>query len=332
MFDQGAPITVTNRRLRRKILTLIEAGEFDEISKLATPKMRVEAVRGAKFQVKDETVVMDGEKLPRALSNRLIAMVDAEINTDPFLNFWENLKKNPSEDSRKDLFAFLEANHVPITPDGHFIAYKGVTNEFKDTHTRTMDNSPGRIVRMRRKDVDPNRNNTCSSGLHVAAFRYAKGFSGVLLDVKVNPRDVVTVPPDYNEQKIRVCRYEVLGVHEEHKEHTKQVMRKKAKANTLNLAGRKRGASTFIPVTKEALDLLLVGDGRKPISIVVTDARSRFVLVTREKPAKTKFAKTFKRGKPIFVTKDALETAKIGNHDDYVATKTKLGIEVRPAK
>ena len=64
---------------------------------------------------------------------------------------------------------------------------------------------------MERGQVDADRERTCSFGLHVAAFSYASNFTGgILLEVEVNPRDVVAVPPDYNQQKMRVCRYRVL--------------------------------------------------------------------------------------------------------------------------
>jgi hypothetical protein len=33
-----------------------------------------------------------------------------------------------------------------------------------------------------------------------------------MLEVEVNPGDVVAIPSDYNHSKIRVCRYKVLGV------------------------------------------------------------------------------------------------------------------------
>ena len=63
-----------------------------------------------------------------------------------------------------------------------------------------------------REKVDKNREQTCSTGLHVASYNYAKGYSGdVMIMVKVNPRDVVAVPTDYNNEKMRVCQYEVMG-------------------------------------------------------------------------------------------------------------------------
>jgi hypothetical protein len=333
MFDKGAPVTVTDKKVRNRVLGLIRSSNFSEIANVATAKGRIEHGSKGRFRVVKGRVVIKGEHLPEALSRRLIQLVNVGASTKPLQAFWENLRKNPRADSKEDLYKFLEANHVPITPDGYFIAYRKVRSNFKDGHTGTMDNSPGRTVKMPRKDVDPNRNNSCSTGLHVAGFGYAQSFSGsILLDVKVNPRDVVTVPTEYKNDKIRVCRFQVLGVHEREVEYKEQVLRKKIEANTVTLAGRKRGKTTFVPVTKEALELLLTGDGRKPISVVVTDARSRFVLVTREVPKKTKFSKTFKRGQQIFATKEALETAKIGGFSEYIAKKTKTGMEIRPIK
>ena len=38
-------------------------------------------------------------------------------------------------------------------------------------------------------------------------------FSGdVIIEVEVEPQDVVAVPPDYNQAKMRVWRYKILGI------------------------------------------------------------------------------------------------------------------------
>lgn len=36
----------------------------------------------------------------------------------------------------------------------------------------------------------------------------------VLLEVKIHPKDVVAIPTDYNQQKMRVCEYTVLAVND----------------------------------------------------------------------------------------------------------------------
>jgi len=155
-----------------------------------------------------------GEEIPTALHDRILAFYREGLPFDNLLLFWDNLKKNPSYNSRQQLFTFLEQNGHPLTEDGCFIAYRGVTKEFKDRHTHTFDNSVGAVCAMPRSEVDDNPNRTCSKGLHVAAYEYAHNFAsdGYTMEVKVNPKDVVAVPTDYNGQKMRVCRFEVVAI------------------------------------------------------------------------------------------------------------------------
>jgi hypothetical protein len=77
-----------------------------------------------------------------------------------------------------------------------------------------MDNSPGRVVEMERNKVDDNKDQTCSTGLHFCGLSYLGHFGGSdsrIVIVKINPRDVVSIPSDYNGAKGRACRYEVIG-------------------------------------------------------------------------------------------------------------------------
>lgn len=149
--------------------------------------------------------------LHNALVDRIIDMREQGFDPQPMIRFLFNIEKNPSEESKKDLYGFLETNRLPITSDGCFLAYKKVTADFKDCHTRTIDNHPGRIVEMPREKVDANRNRTCSSGLHVCSGGYLNHFHGAhTMLIKVHPRDVVSVPTDYKNSKMRCCRYEVL--------------------------------------------------------------------------------------------------------------------------
>lgn len=162
------------------------------------------------IELKDGILYQGEEAIPTELNDRILAYKDARLPYDSLLKFWENLKKNPSFNSRKMLFAFLENNGHPITEDGCFVAYRGVKDDFTDCHTGKWNNSPGSVCEMPRDQVDDNPNNTCSKGLHVACFDYAKGFGSKLMEVKVNPADVVTVPVDYKGTKMRTCRFEVI--------------------------------------------------------------------------------------------------------------------------
>lgn len=218
-FAGAAPVSIGSddgRFARAK--EMLKRGELAALEKLLDVAKAIALISKGKFVVRDGLIQIDGESLPTALSDRLLALVDAGEDTTPLEKFWDNLSLNPSEGSRKDLFAFLEANNVPLTPDGHFIAYKKVRKDFRDIHSGQFDNSPGKVVSMPRSEVDNDSSVTCSRGLHVAAFDYAANRFGStsepLLLVKVNPADVVSVPPDYNQQKMRTCRYEVLEVHQ----------------------------------------------------------------------------------------------------------------------
>jgi len=184
-------------------------------------------------------IYFDGDKLDNAITAHIVRIVEDGGDQDhygPLVNFLEKLSTNPSEESKKHLYHFVSANRMTIAPDGDLIAYKGVNADYtsksrgfgivngevfgaydEETNTVTemaaLDNSIGNVVEIPRSMVDPNRGVACSTGLHVGAYSYAQGFagySGKLLTVKVNPRDVVAVPSDSNDQKVRVVRYLVL--------------------------------------------------------------------------------------------------------------------------
>jgi len=129
-----------------------------------------------------------------------------------WIKFLENLMENPGYRSRNCLYNFLSHWSAPITEDGCFLAYKNVNNNYTDVHTGTFDNSIGTTVSMPRRDVNDDPNQTCSSGLHVAAPSYLPSFAPGRRTIvcKINPRDVVAVPTDYSHAKMRVCQYEVV--------------------------------------------------------------------------------------------------------------------------
>jgi hypothetical protein len=124
----------------------------------------------------------------------------------------ENLMANPSYRAVNELYGFLEKNNLPITSDGHFLAYKKVREDYKDCHSGTFDNSVGKVVEMERNQVNDNKEQTCSAGLHFCSEGYLRHFGGErVMILKINPRDVVSIPTDYNDSKGRCCRYEVIG-------------------------------------------------------------------------------------------------------------------------
>lgn len=207
------PHTISKTHITyQKVVDAIKAGDWETVQNIIEPKKVVLDYGQGRVSIKGETLYWDGEVFNGTLAVRMINMLQEGFTIEPLVKFMENLLENPSNRSVTELYAFLEKNSLPITPDGHFLAYKRVRDDYKDVHSGTMDNSPGKIVEMPRNKVDDNQNNTCSHGLHFCSEGYLKHFGGArTVIVKINPRDVVSIPNDYNQTKGRACRYEVIG-------------------------------------------------------------------------------------------------------------------------
>lgn len=155
----------------------------------------------------------DGQVLDEVLTERILQMHKEGFDLEPMGKFVKNLFENPSYRAVSSLYAFLEYGRCPITEDGCFLVYKAVRADYKDIHSGTFDNSVGAIVEMRRSGVDEDPDRTCSAGLHVCSYNYLPHFAhsnGHVMICKVNPRDVVAIPRDYNNTKMRVCSYTVI--------------------------------------------------------------------------------------------------------------------------
>jgi len=176
------------------------------------------------FTISPESVSYDGETLPDILADKVRAIAAEGLPVKLFANFWENLNNNPSASSVRELYDFLAYKELPITEDGFFIAYKGVASNGLSVHGNTktkvlqgivdnngkIQNNVGDTIEVKRWDVDDNRDNGCSFGLHVGSMDYATTWGEQTLVVKVNPADVVSVPTDCGCQKCRVSKYEVI--------------------------------------------------------------------------------------------------------------------------
>jgi hypothetical protein len=161
----------------------------------------------------DNNIWVNGEQVNKVLADRISDFVEQGLPFEPLVNFWKNCQENPDPRAKTDLYSFLAHNGIPITEDGCFIAYRGVTSDFKDHRTRTFDNSIGCIVQEDRSKCNPDPEEKCSSGLHAAALDYALSNyrNGKVVLVKINPKNVVAIPKDYNNQKMRCCEFEVIS-------------------------------------------------------------------------------------------------------------------------
>lgn len=196
----------------QRVVDAIKAGDWQTVQDIIEPKKMVLNYGQGHVSIQGDKLFWKNQELHNSLATRMIQMLQDGFSVEPMVRFMENLMQNPSKRAVNELYGFLEKNNLPITPDGHFLAYKKVRADFKDVHSGTMDNSPGQVVEMERNQVDDNSNNTCSTGLHFCSKEYLQHFGGDrVVIVKVSPADVVSIPVDYNQSKARCCRYEVVG-------------------------------------------------------------------------------------------------------------------------
>jgi hypothetical protein len=211
----GKPHTVAKTHVSyQKVVDAIKALDWATVKAIIDPVKIVLNYGAGNISIKGDTLYWKGEPFAGIMATRMISMLEEGFSIEPLVLFMHNLLKNPSKRSVDELYGFLEKNNLPITPDGHFLAYKKVRFDFKDIHSGTMDNSPGTVVEMERYKVDDNKDQTCSTGLHFCGMSYLDHFGGSdsrTVIVKIDPADVVSIPSDYNGAKGRACRYEVIG-------------------------------------------------------------------------------------------------------------------------
>lgn len=197
-----------------RAIELLRNGDFEELLILMQPVRAIKqfvSQTGA-IVLENDVLKYKGTELHNYAANKIVQMATQGLPFEPLVNFLERIMANPSYRARNELYGFLEYGDLPITPDGHFLAYKRVRHDYKDCHSGTYDNSVGQTVEMPRFDVDDDCNNTCSSGLHFCSIEYLKSFYGDhTMVVKIDPADVVSIPTDYNNTKGRCCRYQVVG-------------------------------------------------------------------------------------------------------------------------
>lgn len=205
---------VASSRLDQKIL--------NKAYSMCNPKLMVEELSSnrIKVNIKNGTITytpVDGKpfEVSSRLSSRIINTLrkDGVKGADSILNFLNRLMLNPSNRAVNELYGFLEHNDIALTENGTFYAWKVVRSTYMDKHSNTMLNAVGMDVRVNRNQVDENSEVTCSHGLHVCAKQYISSFytkGDRIVKVEVNPADVVAIPKDYNDSKMRCCGYKVV--------------------------------------------------------------------------------------------------------------------------
>lgn len=223
IFDQGEAITIQrdHPNFLRIVAALVEGEDVAPFLNIAKAVTAIDE----RVSVDRDTIQFEGVPVHDVVSRTIMRYQREGRPTEGVVRFMERLKLNPSNRAVETLFGWVQDRELTITEDGCFIGWKGVSGEMKsltrgkafvndELFEGNIPNDVGSVVSMPRNEVRDDPGVSCSVGLHVGTYEYAKGFGPVLLEVKVAPEDVVSVPQGSETWKIRCCRYEVLCIHE----------------------------------------------------------------------------------------------------------------------
>lgn len=202
-----------------------EARVFDLASKNAR-EFIVSEYSDGRLEIKsDGSVLFDKIAVEPLLAGKIVECFETGVPFKNLAAFLVNVRSNLSYTVQQQLFGFLQHNGICIAPDGRFLAYKGVNEDYTskqaNTTTRvlrgrvTQDgrifNVPGSTIEVDRACVEDNPNVPCGPGIHVGSFEYASDWGPKVVLVAVYPAHVVSVPTDHDAQKLRACQYEVIS-------------------------------------------------------------------------------------------------------------------------
>lgn len=197
----------------------VDADAYLALRKLHDVTLAVSSWSDGRLKITRNGTTYRGRVVPPAISDFLLKAFLANPNAEEAFAAWSNyieLVTDPDVTNKvaERLFLFLGKNDLRITDDGKVLAWKVVNKAYRDKHSDTIDNSVGQTPSIPRKDVDDNDNKYCSYGLHVCSWGYLSHFASTgdpVMQVEIDVRDIVSIPLDYDGEKVRVCKYKVVS-------------------------------------------------------------------------------------------------------------------------
>jgi len=171
-----------------------------------------------RVQVGGDSVRFDGKDISGVYVQRLLDLLRDGFDIEPLARYLEKREQNPVFTAREELDLFFANAETAIASDGDVFVFKKVQDDYTSYHQgrdgKIFTHTIGSVVEIDENQVDLDRSNTCSSGLHFCSYHYLKhyhGGVGRVVILKLNPADVRAIPNDYNNAKGRAVRYTVVG-------------------------------------------------------------------------------------------------------------------------
>jgi hypothetical protein len=234
VLNQRARSLLLKSEQGRKVVELLKTDpqDIEAIGELTDiPTWIAKQSHGRVTVDETERLRLDGKLIDYGLTGRITKIVEQGVSFTSLANFIERLSRNPDPSVAEDLYRFMEKGNLPLDPEGYVLGFKKVDDTYHSFYTGTDGKvcyAPGTSPSMPREACDPNRQRTCSRGLHVCSFEYLNFWyarKGRLLIVRVDPEHVTAIPMDHNDQKLRCCQLDVVGEipEEDAKDHFQKI-------------------------------------------------------------------------------------------------------------
>lgn len=210
---------------------------WEKFANAITPTKVMDVWADGELVINNGTVTYQGQKVGESIANRIQSLITENIPVTIYTKFLDNLFKNPSYRAVQEFYTFMENNDLPLTSDGHFLAYRKVRDDYFDCHSKTVPNMMADMledlyelpyhtgqdgvevdiedglttISMPRNMVNDDATKHCSNGLHFCGKDYLTQFSGErIMIMKIDPKNVVSFPNDHV-SKGRCCCYQLVG-------------------------------------------------------------------------------------------------------------------------
>ena len=226
MINYGGKSYVVNKNNVKfeDIKKLLQRGRYKsavEMSVFSTEM--VDEYTHGNIIVRDGTVYFKNKKVTSKVVNHIKQFKKKGIDYTHLVKFLDKLMLNPSEHVVSELYDFIKSGTISITPDGNILAYKRVeynnNGDLVDKYTQSIIHNVGSYIEMDRKLCNMNRDVHCSTGFHFCSLEYLPNYgssqndSDTIVIMEINPKDVTSIPSDYNYTKGRCCAYYVAEIH-----------------------------------------------------------------------------------------------------------------------
>jgi hypothetical protein len=219
-------------------MSAVKTGDADNVLSAITWDTYVSDWSSGKLQLVSGDLFYDGHKIEFSFANRLVRFLREGVDCDRLVKYIHRLMLNPQPRCVKTLDLLINRPDakfpLPLLPDGRFVAYKRVQDNYTDFFTgkvyypprhvkyandhrvndrKWLEMQPGEPVGMPRWEADDNFQLACSKGYHAGLFEYIETFhpgQGHIIQVAVCPSQVISVPEDAAEFKFRTHHLEVL--------------------------------------------------------------------------------------------------------------------------